>query len=62
MNQTKQNVQGIHDNLVSGSHPPSTVTLTSQWIAQNTYHVHTYPDKGEGQAGNKSKERTIRQD
>ena len=30
-NQTEPDAYGIHDNPVSGSHPPRTVTLTSQW-------------------------------
>ena len=51
MNQTEPDAYGIHDNPVSGSHPPGTVTLTSQW--KHKYLLHTYQSKREGRAGNK---------
>ena len=35
----------------AASHPPSTVTLTSQW--KHKYLPHTYQSKREGQAGGK---------
>ena len=47
---------GYHDNPVSGSNPPGTVTLTSQW--KHNYLPHTYHDKREGWDGNKGRVRT----
>ncbi len=50
--------KGIHYNPVRGNHLPSTVTLKRQW--KHKYLPHTYHDKREGWAGNKSTVRTIR--
>ena len=58
-NQTELNAWGIHDNSVSSSHPPGTVTLTSQW--KHKYLPHTYQSKREGRAGNKITVRATRQ-
>ena len=58
MNQTEPKAQGSHDNPVSGSHPPGTVTLTSQW--KHKCLPHSYQSKSQGQAGNKITVRAIR--
>ena len=58
-NQTEPNAWDIHDNPVSGSHTPGTVTLTTRW--KHKYSPHTYHGKREGWGRNKSTVRTIQQ-
>ena len=54
MNQTEPDAYGIHDNPVSGSHPPGIVTLTSQG-KHKSCHMHVLTKaRGRGGPGIKS--------